>query len=311
MRAVGVRTFGGPEVLEVVELPIPEPGPGEVRIRVAAATVNPTDIGLRSGNSAATLAEKEPPYVPGMEAAGTIDAVGSGSTWRVGDEVMAIVLPQRTGRGAQPEFCVVPAASVAKIPSNASLIEAATIPMNGLTVRRALDLLALEPGSTLLVTGAAGAVGSYGVELAKADGLTVIATASADDEESVLGFGATAFLDRADDLVSGIRALYPDGVDAVLDAAVLGAPVLGALRDGGKLAAVRAFGGETERGIEIIQVRVSDYAENQAALDALGRQAESGTLTLRVAETFPPERAAEAQARLSAGGVRGRLLITF
>ena len=197
-----------------------------------------------------------------------IDAVGSGSSWNVGDEVMAIVVPQRTGRGAQAEFCVVPATSVAKIPSNASLVEAATIPMNGLTVRRALDLLALAPGSTLLVTGAAGAVGSYGVELGKADGLTVIATASASDKETVLGFGASAFVARTDDLVSSVRALYPNGVDAVLDAAVIGAPILGAMRDGGKVAAVRVFAGETERDIDIIQVRVSEYAENQAALDA-------------------------------------------
>jgi NADPH:quinone reductase-like Zn-dependent oxidoreductase len=182
-------------VLEVVELPTPEPGEGEVRIRVAAATVNPTDIGLRSGNAAAALADKEAPFVPGMEAAGTIDAVGSGTSWSVGDEVMAIVVPQRTGRGAQSEYVVVPAASVAKIPSNASLVEAATIPMNGLTVRRALDLLALEPGSTLLVTGAAGAVGSYGVELGKADGLNVIASASASDKETVLGFGATTSIE--------------------------------------------------------------------------------------------------------------------
>jgi NADPH:quinone reductase-like Zn-dependent oxidoreductase len=298
-------------VLEVVELPVPEPGPGEVRIRVAAATVNPTDIGLRSGNAAAALADKEAPYVPGMEAAGTIDATGTGTTWHVGDEVMAIVVPQRTGRGAQSEYVVVPAASVAKIPANASLLEAATIPMNGLTVRRALDLLDLEPGSTLLVTGAAGAVGSYGVSLGNADGLNVIATASGGDKEAVLGFGATTFLDRADDVVSTVRALYPDGVDAVLDAAVVGAPILGAVRDGGKLAAVRLFDGEAERDITIIQVRVSEYAENHDALDALGRAAEAGTLSLRVAATFPPEQAGEAQARLSAGGVRGRLLITF
>jgi NADPH2:quinone reductase len=311
MRAVGIPNFGGPEVLQVVELPTPEPGEGEVRIRVAAATVNPTDIGLRSGNAAAALADKEPPFVPGMEAAGTIDAVGSGTPWSVGDEVMAIVVPQRTGRGAQSEYIVVPAASVAKIPSNASLVEAATIPMNGLTVRRALDLLALEPGSTLLVTGAAGAVGSYGVELGNADGLNVIATASAGDKETVLGFGAKEFLDRADDVVAAVRALHPDGVDAVLDAAVVGAPILGAVRDGGKLAAVRLFDGEAEREITIIQVRVSEYAENQEALDALGRLAETGTLTLRVADTFPPERAGEAQERLSAGGVRGRLVITF
>jgi NADPH:quinone reductase-like Zn-dependent oxidoreductase len=273
--------------------------------------VNPTDIGLRSGNSAAQLTEKEPPYVPGMEAAGTIDAIGAGSPWEIGDEVMAIVVPQRTGRGAQSEFIVVPATSVARIPANASLVEAATIPMNGLTVRRALDLLALQPGATLLVTGAAGAVGSYAVALGHEAGLNVIAVASAGDKDAVLGFGATTFFERGDDLVEAVRALHPDGVDAVIDAAVIGAPVLGTVRDGGKLAAVRLFSGETERDITIVQVRVSEYAENQPALDALGRLAEAGKLPLRVAATYPAERAAEAQQRLSAGGVRGRLLITF
>ncbi len=311
MRAVGVTTFGGPEVLEVVDIPTPEPGPGEVRIRVAAATVNPTDIGLRSGNNAAMFAEKEPPYVPGMEAAGTVDAVGADSPWQIGDEVMAIVVPQRTGRGAQSEFCVIPAASVAKIPSNATLVEAATIPMNGLTVRRALDLLALDKGATLLVTGAAGAVGSYAVALGNSDGLNVIASASPSDRDAVLGFGATTFLERGDDLVGAVRAHFPDGVDAVIDAAVIGSPILGAVRDHGKVAAVRLFAGETERDITVFQVRVSEYAENQTALDALGRLAEAGILPLRVAETYPPERAGEAQQRLSAGGVRGRLVITF
>ena len=287
------------------------PGPGEVRIHVVAATVNPTDIGMRAGNSAAALADKETPFVPGMEAAGTIDAVGDGVDWQIGDVVMAIVVPQRTGRGAQSEYCVVPASSVARVPKNATLAEAATIPMNGLTVRRALDLLALEPGATLLVTGAAGAVGSYGIELGKADGVRVIGVASASDEPFVLGLGAADFFARGDDLVARVRARYPDGVDAVLDAAVIGGPILGAIKDGGKAAAVRLFSGELEREITVLQVRVSDYAENQTALDALGRLAESGGLTLRVAETFPPERAAEAQQKLTAGGVRGRLLIEF
>ena len=311
MRAVAIPTFGGPEVLEVGDIPIPEPGPGQVRIRVAFATVNPTDIGMRSGNNAALLADKEAPYVPGMEAAGTIDAVGENAAWQVGEQVMAIVVPQRTGRGAQSEFCVVPADSVAKIPANASLEAAATIPMNGLTVRRALDLLDLQPGATLLVTGAAGAVGSYGVELGTADGLSVIGVASPADRDFVLGLGATGFIERGDDLVDRVRSEFPGGVDAVLDAAVIGGPILGAIRDGGKVAAVRLFAGEPERDITVAQVRVSDYAENQAALDALGRLAESGGLTLRVAETFPPERAAEAQQKLVAGGVRGRLLIAF
>src|ERR1700688_772562 len=101
MRAVGVSRFGGPEVLEVVELPEPVAGDGEVRIRVAAATVNPTDIGLRDGHRAEVLKDLPPPWVPGMELAGEIDAVGAGSDWSPGQRVIAIVLPFRPLGGAQ------------------------------------------------------------------------------------------------------------------------------------------------------------------------------------------------------------------
>jgi NADPH:quinone reductase-like Zn-dependent oxidoreductase len=183
--------------------------------------------------------------------------------------------------------------------------------MNGLTVRRALDLLELDPGATLLVTGAAGAVGSYAVALGVADGLSVIAIASPSDRDSVLGFGATTFVERGDDVASRVRMLYPDGVDAVIDAAVIGAPILGAIRDEGKIASLRPFVGETERGITNVQVRVSEFAESPVALDGLRQLAEAEGLPLRVATTYPPEHAAEAHQRLSAGGVRGRLLITF
>lgn len=313
MRAVAFRRFGGPEVLEVAELPDPRPGPGAVRIRVAAATVNPTDIGLRSGRQADQLTTQglQPPYIPGMELAGTVDAVGSGTDWKPGDRVMAIVNPRRPGGGAQAELVVVPAGSVARLPDGASLEEAATLPMNGLTVRRALDLLDLRPGQTLAVTGAAGAVGGYAVQLGVSDGLRVVAVAGPKDEELVKGFGAAAFVARGDDAAHGIRAAVPGGVDGLVDAAVIGAPILPAVRDGGRLAAVRAFEGQSERGIEIHQVRVADYYQNHEALDRLGQLVAEGKLTLRVAETFPPERASEAQRKLDAGGVRGRLLITF
>ena len=96
MRAVAFHRFGGPEVLEVAELPVPEPGPREVRVRVAAATVNPTDIGMRSGRRAEELQKLPSPYVPGMELSGTIDAVGPDADWQVGERVLAIVLPMRT-----------------------------------------------------------------------------------------------------------------------------------------------------------------------------------------------------------------------
>src|SRR5262245_11041285 len=179
MKAVTFSRFGGPEVLEVSVLSEPRPGPGEVRIRIAAATVNPTDISFRIGrqHTIAQLAEMgvHPPFIPGMELAGVVDAVGKGTSWRPGDRVMAIVNPRRPGGGAQAELVVVPAASVARVPQGTSLEAAATLPMNGLTVRLAFDQLALTRGQTLGVTGAAGAVGAYAVELGVNDGLRVIA----------------------------------------------------------------------------------------------------------------------------------------
>ena len=311
MRAVGVPRFGGPEVLEVVELPEPVPGGGEVRIRVAAATVNPTDIGLRDGHRADALKDLPPPWVPGMELAGEIDAVGPGSDWSPGQRVIAIVLPFRALGGAQAELVVVPGRSVAEVPDGATLEQAATLPMNGLTVRRALDLLALDAGQTLAVTGSAGAVGSYAIKLAKLEGLRVVADAAPADEALVRGFGADLVVGRGSGCAEAIRAALPGGVDAVLDAALLGPAILGAVRDGGQLAAVRPFPGESERGIEIRAVSVAEYATNQEALRGLVRQAGAGQLTLRVAETFAPERAGDAHRRLEAGGVRGRLLISF
>lgn len=311
MRAVTFNRFGGSEVLEVADLPEREPGPGQVRIRVAAATVNPTDISFRSGRQTAALNGLEPPYIPGMEAAGTVDAAGEGSEWKPGDRVMAIVIPRRPEGGAMAESVVVPSASVAPLPEGASFEEAATIPMNGLTVRLALDLLALKPGDTLAVTGAAGAVGAYAVELGALEGLRVIAVASRTDEEMLKRMGAVEMVVRGDDAVERIRELVPGGVDGLIDAAVIGKPIFGAIRDGGGYATVRGYDGETERGIVIHGVRVAEYAENQAALKGLGDLASQGKLTLRVAETFPPERTGEAQDRLIAGGVRGRLVIKF
>jgi NADPH:quinone reductase len=315
MRAVTFSRLGGPDVLEVSELPLPQPGPGEVRIRVAAATVNPTDISFRSGRQLTTaqLAEMGvvPPYIPGMELAGVVDAVGEGTPWRAGDRVMAIVNPRRPGGGAQAEQVVIPAASVARVPEKASLEAAATLPMNGLTVRLALDRLALKPGQTLGVTGAAGAVGGYAVELGVADGLRVIAMARSQDQVLVKRMGAKTFVPSGDGAIRAIYDAAPGGVDGLIDAAVLDAAALPAIRDGGRLATVRGFAGPSERGITIEPVRVMSYLQNQEALEGLGRLVAEGRLTLRVAETFPPEQAAEAQRKMAAGGTRGRLVIVF
>jgi NADPH:quinone reductase-like Zn-dependent oxidoreductase len=311
MRAVTFSRFGGPEVLEVSDVPERHPGPNEVRIRVAAATVNPTDIGFRSGRQAAQLTGIEPPYIPGMELAGFVDAAGSNTGWKPGDRVMAIVIPRRPEGGAMAESVVVPATSVVRTPQGTTFEKAATVPMNGLTVRLALDLLALKPGDSLAVTGAAGAVGGYAVQLGVHEGLRVIAVSAASDEPLLRGFGAEEFVARGEDAPRRIREIVPAGVDGVVDAAGIGKPILAAIRDGGSLAAVRAFEGETERGIKIHLVRVTEYAQRQGALARLSELASLGKLTLRVAETFPPERVAEAHEKLAAGGVRGRLVVTF
>jgi NADPH:quinone reductase-like Zn-dependent oxidoreductase len=205
----------------------------------------------------------------------------------------------------------VPAASVARVPEGTSLEAAATLPMNGLTVRLALDRLALKPGQTLGVTGAAGAVGGYAVELGVAEGLRVIAVARPQDEALVKRFGAERFVPSGEAAMRGLRDAASGGVDGLIDAAVLDAAVLPAIRDGGKLATVRGFAGPSERGITIEPVRVGSYVLNHEALERLGQLVAERRLTLRVAETFPPERAAEAQRKMSAGGTRGRLLIVF
>jgi len=172
-------------------------------------------------------------------------------------------------------------------------------------------MLALKPGQTLVVTGAAGAVGGYAVELGVHEGLRVIAVASAKDEALLKKMGAESVVPRGDDAAQKIRAMVPDGVDGVVDAALLGMSILPAIRDGGGMAVVRGFQGETERDIAIHQVQVSRYAENQAALAGLGDLVSQGKLTLRVAETFTAERTGEAHEKLAAGGVRGRLVIVF
>jgi NADPH2:quinone reductase len=145
MRAVGLFTRGGPEVLQVIELPEVHTGPGQVRIRVHAATVNPTDVATRDGTRAEQQKADPPPYVPGMEAAGVVDEVGSGvpDRLKLGDAVMAMVVPKGS-HGAYREQIVLDARSVVRAPAGKTHPEVATLPMNGLTARLSLDLLKLS-----------------------------------------------------------------------------------------------------------------------------------------------------------------------
>ena len=312
MRAVGVIEFGDPEVLQVVDVPEVHAGPGEVRIRVQAAAVNPTDTGVRDGSRAEALSKDPPPYVPGMDAAGVIDEIGADTVTdlAVGDAVMAMVVPSGS-HGAYRESIVLAADSVVRAPAGATHAEAATLPMNGLTARQSLDQLALQPGQTIAVTGAAGCYGGYVVQLAKADGLRVIADASVADEQLVRDLGADVVVPRGDDIAAQIRKIAPDGVDGLADGAVQNELAVGAVRDGGGFATVRGWGGSDERGITFHRTMVTGYDHRADLLHGLRGQVENGLVTLRVAATYPPEDAAEAHRRLEAGGTRGRCVLVL
>jgi NADPH:quinone reductase-like Zn-dependent oxidoreductase len=284
-------------VLEVVTLPVGEPAAGEIRIRVAAAAVNPTDLMLRSGEVAAYVSAFTAPFVPGMDVSGTVDAVGPDAGWRVGDRVMAMVNPFRAEGGGQAEYVVVPADSVARMPDGLSPEAAATLPMNGLTAVQAVELVDLPVGATLAVTGSAGVLGGYVVQLAKNAGLRVVA-----DTAEGMEFGADVLVPRG---------TLPSEVDGLIDAAVLGAAALPAVRAGGRFVKVRPYEFETERGIEVRAANVLGYEDRQVALEKIALLAEKGVLTPRVAGTYPAECAGDAHRRLEAGGVRGRLVLVF
>jgi NADPH2:quinone reductase len=311
MKAVAVTTYGGPEALELVDLPEEHAGPGEVRLRVFAATVNPTDTYVRNGDRAKVQQADPGPYVPGMDAAGIVDEVGEGvTTIAVGDRAMAIVVPKGT-HGAYRESLVLPAESVTLAPQGTSHAEASTLPMNGLTARMSLDLLGLQPGQTIAVTGAAGCYGGYMVQLAKADGLTVIADASEADTELVTSLGADTVVPRGTGFADEVRTHYPNGVDGLADGSVQNDEVIGAIADGGAYTSIRGYQGEPQRDITFTATWVTKYATAHAKLDRLREQAEAGEVTLRIAQTYPAAQASEAHARLEAGGTRGRCVIEF
>jgi NADPH:quinone reductase len=312
MRAVGIFDHGGPEVLQVLDLPEVHAGPGQVRVRVHAATVNPTDILARDGTRAEQQKADPPPYVPGMEVAGIVDEVGAGVPDRLktGDAVMGIVVPKGS-YGAYREQVVLDARSVVRAPSGKTHSEAATLPMNGLTARLSLDLLNLSPGQIIAVTGAAGAYGGYVVQLAKTEGLIVIADASEKDEALVASLGADIIVRRGDDVAARILRHVPQGVDGFADGAVLNERVIPAVRDGGAFTSVRGFVGVPQRDIQFTTTFVRNYAHEWEKLERLRDLVEAGKITLRVANVYPPEMAANAHRRLEAGGTRGRLVIQF
>jgi NADPH2:quinone reductase len=304
MHVAEVTAFGGPEVLQLAERPDPAPGPGEVVVRIRAANVNPTDLSVRSGRARQRLPELQPPFVPGWDLAGEVTAVGSEATGFVpGDRVLGMIPFGRIGGrvGAYAQAAAVDPGWLAPLSTDIDDATAATLPLNALTARQALDMIAAPPGATVLVTGASGAVGGFATQLAVREGLRVLAQASYDDEDWVASLGAAEVLPRDSDLAT----IAP--LDAVLDAVPLGPDCTAALRDG----AIAVFtrpprGPEPSRAIRLETVLVQSNAEQLRALTA---DLEAGRLRTRIAEVLPLAQAARAHELAEAGGLRGKVLL--
>jgi NADPH:quinone reductase-like Zn-dependent oxidoreductase len=234
----------------------------------------------------------------GWDVAGVVDAAGAASGWRVGDEVVALAYGPVKPLGTHADHVVVDAEAVAAAPRSVDAVHAASLPLNALAADRALDGLALEPGQSLLVTGAAGAVGGYAVQLAARLGVHVTALARESDEELVRSLGADRFVSDG---------VAPGSVDAVLDAAILGADALEWVRDGGAFMGV--IPGAHPASVRGVRTAAVEVAADGARLAELVALVDAGALTTRVAETYPLDEAVKAHARLAQGGLRGRLVL--
>ncbi len=296
MKAVRFSRFGGPEVLEIVDLPDPHPGPGAVRIAVHAAGVNASDWKKRQG-----LMDPELPQTLGHEAAGLVDELGEGVTGVVvGDRVFGF-----SAEAAQAELTVL--SDYAPIPPSLDFAEAAALPAAIETATRALDQLGVGSGSTLLVNGASGSVGGAAVQLAVARGLRVIGTASPRNHEYLRSLGAEPVA-YGEGLVGRVRALAPDGVDAALDVAGSGVlPGLIELAGGPQhVVTIADFAGAREHGVRFSS---GDAGRAVHALAGIGELIESGRFSVPVVQTFPLIEVAEAHRLGEAGHVRGKLVL--
>ncbi|MGC5362136.1 NADP-dependent oxidoreductase [Streptomyces sp. DT24] len=299
MRATVLPKYGDPELLTVAELAMPSPGPGQILVRTAASAVNPVDIEVRSGRAAANVNQPFP-LVLGWDLAGTVVDLGEGTDrFAVGDRVVAMSAQMATGVGTHAEYVALDSALAAPAPEGVELTHAAALPLAGLTADQALELLAPEPGSTLLITGAVGAVGGFAVQLAVARGVTVLALVRPSDTVAVRALGAHTVLTDDEPLPAGIA-------DALLDTAGLPGAIA-AVKDGGQaVSIVPTAAPGPERGIT---VRMSFVEQDGERLDRLGRLVEKGVLTLRIADSVGLSGVGAAHRRLAAGGTRGKLLV--
>lgn len=305
-KSIAFTEYGPADVLHVQDIKAPEPGPGQVRIAVRAAGVNALDSKIRAGFMK-DFFPVEFPHVPGIEAAGVVDSLGAGvDGFALGDPVFGPTLT-----GAYAESALADAAKLTLKPDTLSWEEAAALPVATETAYRSLELLAVQPGETLLIHAAAGGVGSIAVQFAVARGVKVIGTASERNHAYLRSLGATP-VSYGDGLVERVRAVAPDGVDAALDGSGQSAA----------LAASVELTGDKDRVLTIANPMVADeYGvrfsgggpdENRtipAATEALALHA-AGKLTVQIHRAYPLTEAAEAQRESESGHVTGKIVLT-
>ncbi len=303
MRAMAYDAYGSDDVLTLRDLPEPKVGPGEVRIRVKRAGVNPVDWKVMSGGLDG-LMDAVFPVVPGWDVAGVVETVGIDTPeFEVGDEVVAYARKDVVHGGTFAELVTMSVRGVALKSAALSWDEAGGLPLTGLTALQTLDRLVVSASDTVLVHGGAGGVGALAVQIAKARGARVIATASPSNHDFLSDLGATP-VEYGEGSVERISAIAPDGVDVVAD-------FVGGVRDvtmavlapGGRHASI-ADSTVLETGGAWFWVRPSSEG-----LAELGRMADAGQLHVPVADVLPLEELPAAFARSREGHVRGKLVI--
>ncbi|MDK9495370.1 NADP-dependent oxidoreductase [Streptomyces katrae] len=300
MKAAAFHAFGGPEVLELLDVPTPEAGPGEVRVRVKAAGTQPTDCAVRTGWSPPGVTITFP-HVTGGDFAGVVDQVGEGVTGlSVGDEVLGYRL-----QGTYAEYLTVPAEQVVAKPAGVPWEVAGSLSASGQTAHTVLEDLKVSAGETVLINGASGGVGTIAVQLAVLRGAKVIATGREDNHAYLRGLGAVP-VTYGEGLADRVRALAPEGVDAALDTAdAEGLRVAAELvEDKDRVGTIFAYGVHEELGVRWLNSR-----RNAQRLAELAALVDSGKLRVHVRRTLPLAEAAEAHRELETGHGRGKIVL--
>ncbi|MFJ3804640.1 NADP-dependent oxidoreductase [Streptomyces sp. NPDC090088] len=300
MRAATYHAYGDPSVLKIEDVPEPHAGPGRIRIRVQAASVNPIDWKLRAGFLQQVMPQQLP-AIPGQDAAGVVDEVGDGVTGTaVGDRVFGL-----SNTGTAAEYAVLTA--WAPVPDAWTTEQAAAAGVAGETAIRVLDLLGVGAGSTLLIEGAAGGVGSAAAQIALARGATVIGTAGEGNHEYLRSLGAMPTT-YGPGLADRVRALAPAGVDAILDVAGAGSlPDLTRIAPSADAVVTIADPTAQEHGVRL-SATADDPASAIAEAAALGS---AGGYTPHISATYRLARITEAHTRSQVGHARGKLVITI